>query len=295
VFPPKCGGPGRPFVDFVGCFFTVGKLTDQVVVITGSSRGFGYAMAEEFSSAGARVVISSRDAARVDMALKSLPSPDHAFGLTCDVRELAQVQNLADAAAQKFGQIDIWINNAGLAHPYTRMLEIEPERWRDSLETNLIGAANGCRVALAQMLPRRHGQVVNILGRGADRPSPNQTAYGASKAALLQLTQSLAQEYAESGVVIYAVQPGMIWTEMLTNAEGVATPQLRARMEWAMRVFGNPPEVPARFVVNLATRPGQSGKMYHVLTPRAFVPRMIGEWLGASKTNPRPWEKTEGN
>ncbi len=83
----------------------------------------------------------------------------------------------------------------------------------------------------------------------------------------------------------------MIWTEMLTNAQGVETPQLRERMEWAMRVFGNPPEVPARFVRNLAEHPNGSGKMYRVLTPRVFMPRMLKEMLGAGKRNPRPWEK----
>ncbi len=84
--------------------------------------------------------------------------------------------------------------------------------------------------------------------------------------------------------------PGMIWTEMLTGAEGVDEPRLRTRFEWAMRVFGNPPEVPARFVVQIAERGSENGKMYRLMTPRVFVPRMIGEMLGAGKRNPRPWE-----
>ncbi len=200
------------------------SLHNQVVVITGSSRGFGLAMAQEFQRTGARVVISARDAAAVNAAVQSLPNPANALGVPCDVRELAQVQQLAEAAVQKFGQIDICVNNAGLAHPYTKLLEVEPERWRASLETNLIGTYNGCRTALDKMLPRQRGQIINILGMGADRPSPNQSAYGASKAAILQLTQTLAQEYAGLGVSINAVQPGMIWTDMLLNVEGVDNP-----------------------------------------------------------------------
>jgi hypothetical protein len=81
----------------------------------------------------------------------------------------------------------------------------------------------------------------------------------------------------------------MIWTEMLTRAEGVEG-QMRSRMEWAMRVFGNPPEVPARFVVEIARRGDANGKTFRLLSPRVYVPRMIREMFGASKSNPRPWE-----
>jgi NAD(P)-dependent dehydrogenase (short-subunit alcohol dehydrogenase family) len=267
------------------------SLTNQVVVITGSSRGFGYAMAKEFLLAGARVVISSRDPESVKSAVSALPDPDAALGVPCDVRELEQVKILADAAIRRFGRIDIWINNAGLAHPYVKMLQIDPGQWRASFGTNFLGAYNGCLVAMQEMLPRRSGQIINVLGFGADRPSPNQSAYGASKAALWQLTQTLAQEYAGTGVSINAVMPGMIWTEMLTRAEGADDPRLRTRMEWAMRVFGNPPEVPARFVVQMASKNTNSGRMLRLLTPRVFVPRMIAEFLGAGRRNPRPWEK----
>jgi glucose 1-dehydrogenase len=265
------------------------SLTDQVVVITGSSRGFGYATAKEFLLAGARVVISSRDAESVKSAVSGLSKPDAALGLPCDVRELEQVRKLADAAVRRFGRIDIWINNAGLSHPYVKMLQIDPAQWRASFETNFLGAYNGCLVAMQQMLPQRSGQIINVLGAGADRPSPNQSAYGSSKAALWQLTRTLAEEYADTGVSINAVMPGMIWTEMLTRAEGVDDPHLKTRMEWAMRVFGNPPEVAARFVVQVASRDGNNGRMFRLLTPRMFLPRMIAEFFGAGRRNPRPW------
>lgn len=266
-------------------------LVDQVIVITGSSRGFGYAMASEFLRSGARTVISSRDATAVEKALESLRRPDATFGVACDVRDYEQVRHLAEAAFQHFGRIDIWINNAGLAHPYVKLLMVEPTQWRACVETNFIGAYNGCLVALNELLPRGKGQILNILGFGVDQPSPNQSAYGAWKAALWQLTRTLAAEYADTGISINAVMPGMVWTEMLTRAEGVDDPRLRARMEWAMRIFGNPPEVPARFVLDLAARGGGSGKMFRLLTPRIVLPRMLGELLGRGRRNPRPWER----
>lgn len=267
------------------------SLAEQVVVITGSSRGFGFAMAKEFSRAGAQVIISSRDAQVVKSAMGALPNPAAALGVICDVRDLEQVRKLADAAAQRFGRVHIWINNAGLAHAYSKLLDVDPEQWRASFETNFFGAYHGCLVALKEMLPRQSGQIINVLGFGADRPSPNQSAYGASKTALWQLTQTLAREYAHTGISINAVMPGMIWTEMLTGAEGVDDPRLCTRMEWAMRVFGNPPEVPARFVAEMAARNDSSGRMFRLLTPRVFISRMIGEALGLSKKNPRPWER----
>jgi hypothetical protein len=87
------------------------------------------------------------------------------------------------------------------------------------------------------------------------------------------------------------LMPGMMWTDMLLQAEGVEQPGMRERFEWAMRVFGNPPETPARFLRQIIERGGEHGKVYRVLSPMMFVPRMIGEMFGAGKKNPRPWEK----
>ena len=266
------------------------SLNNSVVVITGSSRGFGYAMAVEFMNAGARVVLSSRDAESVKRAVDSLANPANALGIACDVRDLTQVRALADASIGQFGQIDVWINNAGISPGWGRMVDIDPEKWRDSFETNLFGAYHGCLAALEKMLPRKSGHIINVLGAGANKPAPNQSAYGTSKAAIARLTETLALEYSGDGIIINAVMPGMIWTDMLMGAEGVDEPRMRARFEWAMRVFGNPPRVPARFVLQMAQRASDSGKTFSVLSPAMFIPRMIGEMFGAGKKNPRPWE-----
>ncbi|MBI5034538.1 MAG: SDR family oxidoreductase [Chloroflexi bacterium] len=265
------------------------SLKNSVVVITGSSRGFGYAMAVEFLNAGARVVLSSRDADAVKLAVASLPNPTNTLGMVCDVRDLAQVRALADTATSKFGSIDVWINNAGNSPGWGRMANIDPEKWHASFETNLFGTYHGCLAALEKMLPHKSGLIINVLGAGANKPAPNQSAYGTSKTAIARLTETLAIEYTGDGIVVNAVMPGMIWTDMLTGAEGVDEPRMRARFEWAMRVFGNPPYVPAKFVLQMAERRTGSGKTFSVLTPAMFVPRMIGEIFGAGKKNPRPW------
>jgi NAD(P)-dependent dehydrogenase (short-subunit alcohol dehydrogenase family) len=265
------------------------NLVGQVVVITGSSRGFGKAMAGEFQRAGAYVVLSSRDIDSVRATVNTLPRPADALGLSCDARDLAEVREMAKAAVEKFGKIDIWINNAGISPGWGKLADIENDRWRESFDTNLLGTYNGCRVALEIMLPVGRGQVINILGAGADRPAPNQSAYGTAKAGVAMMTQTLAKEYAGTGITFNAVMPGLIWTEMLTRAEGVRG-EMRSRLDWAMRVFGNPPEVPARFVREIAERDGANGKTFKMLTPRRYVPRLLREMLGAGKRNPRPWE-----
>ena len=104
------------------------KLQNEVVVITGSSRGFGKAMAIEFQRAGARVVVSSRDADAVQRAVSALHDPANALGTVCDVRDLEQVRALADAAVNQFGEIDVWINNAGISPGWGKLTQIDPAR-----------------------------------------------------------------------------------------------------------------------------------------------------------------------
>lgn len=260
----------------------------RTVVITGGSRGLGKALAVEFIRLGALVVIGSRSQDSMNLALALSPDPKRVLGMQCDVRDFEQARALALAAVRKFGEIDLWINNAGSSHPYQKMMDVAPARWRESFDTNFLGTYHGSRAALENMLPRQQGRIINILGFGADRPAPNQSAYGTSKAAVFRLTQTLAQEYAASGVAICAVQPGMIWTEMLTSAEGV-DPKLQSRFEWAMRVFGNAPRIAAQWVAEVAMREGVNGRLYRMVTARVFVPRMIRELLGAGKRDPHPW------
>ena len=266
------------------------SLTEKTIVITGSSRGLGKALAIEFQNAGARVVVSSRDVNAAQRALADLPRPNDTLALACDVHDLDQVRALADAAVQKFGTLDVWVNNAGYSHPYGKLREIDPGAWRESFETNLFGTYHGCRAALDAMVPRGQGQIINILGAGAFKAAPNQSGYGASKTAIARLTETLALEYDDTGIKIFSVQPGMIWTEMLTNAQGVDNPRLRARFEWAMRVFGNPPEIPARYIVRRAQEGALNGHVYRVVTTQMYLPRLIGEIFGAGNKNPRPWE-----
>ena len=200
----------------------VGILDGKVAVITGSTRGFGLAVARAFLNAGARVVVSSRTPAAVESALAGLNQPSRAAGLSCDVGRLEDVEALAAFALSRFAQLDIWVNNAGIAGPYGPALGLAPQTFTSVVQTNILGTYHGSLVALRHFVPQKHGKLINILGHGASGPVPFQAAYSSSKIWIRSFTQSLIEENTASGVSIFAYNPGMMDTELLTNIDVVS-------------------------------------------------------------------------
>ena len=165
------------------------KLHGKIAVITGSTRGLGLAMAHAFAAQGARVVVSSRNAAAVTSAVTALRSAGgQASGQVCDVAELGQVRALMEHARSTFGVPDLWLNNAGLSAPYGPTVKVPPERFLQVLGTNVLGTYHGSLVAMEQLVLRRSGKLINLLGRGDRRPVPKQNAYASSKAWIRSFT-----------------------------------------------------------------------------------------------------------
>lgn len=192
-------------------------MKNKIAVITGSTRGFGYAVAEAMLKAGATVVISGRSRAGLKRALKSLEALGPVTGEVCDVRRESQVYALGRRVAKKFGRIDTWVNNAGYSASAGMILDSPPSHALDMFLANDMGALYGSRTALHFMLPRRDGTLVNIYGNGSFlRPASPTALYGATKAWMTSLTRSLAKEVKGSGVKIVGFSPGMLLTEMLT-------------------------------------------------------------------------------
>ncbi len=192
-------------------------MKNKIAVITGSTRGFGYAVAEAMLKAGATVVISGRSRAGLKRALKSLEALGPVTGEVCDVRRESQVYALGRRVVKRFGRIDIWVNNAGYSASAGMILDSPPSHALDMFLANDMGALYGSRTALHFMLPRRDGTLVNIYGNGSFlRPASPTALYGATKAWMTSLTRSLAKEVKGSGVKIVGFSPGMLLTEMLT-------------------------------------------------------------------------------
>jgi NAD(P)-dependent dehydrogenase (short-subunit alcohol dehydrogenase family) len=207
------------------------------VVITGSTRGIGYGLAREFLKSGCAVVVSGRTAASVEKTVADLAlqfGHERLHGCPCDVRQPAQVEALWASAVARFGQVDIWINNAGIAHPFVPVWELPPEVVAAVVETNIVGMTYGSTVAVQGMLAQGHGQLYNMLGQGANGNARHGLGvYGMTKAAARQLSRALILETKGKPVQIGTLSPGMVMTDMLRDRIA-ADPAI---MERGRRIF----------------------------------------------------------
>jgi NAD(P)-dependent dehydrogenase (short-subunit alcohol dehydrogenase family) len=193
----------------------------KTIVITGSTRGIGYGLADAFLKLGCSVAISSRTQQNVDAAVASLSGnyrPQQLMGLACDVTRFEQVQALWDKAKARFGNVDIWINNAGINAGQIPFWQLSPDHIQAGVETNLIGAMNGAVVAIGGMLQQGSGAVYNMEGLGSNgRKIRGLTLYGTTKYGLAYLTDALAGETKGTPVIVGAIRPGMVVTNLLTK------------------------------------------------------------------------------
>jgi 3-oxoacyl-[acyl-carrier protein] reductase len=195
-------------------------MTRRAVLVTGSSRGLGRAIATRFAAGGDRVAVHHRDSAPLAEQLAAgLPGDGHVV-VRADMADPAAVVAMVDAAAQRLGGLDVLVNNAGVfagvnrPHPvFDTSYDEWQLMWRHTFDVNLFGAANAAWAA-AQHMRHGGGRIVNVSSRGAFRGEPEQPAYGASKAAMNAMGQSLAVALAPYGIAVATVAPGFIETDM---------------------------------------------------------------------------------
>ncbi len=196
-------------------------FTDKVVLITGSSRGIGRATARLFAERGARIAVHyHRDRAAAEATLAALPGGPHLL-VAGDLADAAAVAAFVDDVVAQAGRIDVLVNNAAIYEDHP-LAEVDYETWQASwrrvIDTNVIGAANACYCAARHMMAQGGGRIVNVSSRGAFRGEPTGPAYGASKAALNSMSQSLARYLAPFGITVAVVAPGFVETEMAREA-----------------------------------------------------------------------------
>jgi glucose 1-dehydrogenase len=268
----------------------MGVLDGKVAVVTGSTRGLGLAIAQAFAGAGAAVVVSSRSPAAVDAAVQLIRTAGgQAEGMSLDVADLEQVKTLASFSTERFGRLDIWVNNAGTAGPYGPTLGNSPQVFTRVVETNVLGVYHGSRTAMAHFLRQGSGKLINILGRGYQGPVPFQNAYASSKAWVRSFTKSLAEETKGSAVGVYAFNPGMVLTDLLTDVEVITGSEpLLKNFQTIVRMWAKPPDIPAQKAVWIASSAtdGKTGLLISTFSPLTALQGAVQEGLRVLSRRP---------
>jgi 3-oxoacyl-[acyl-carrier protein] reductase len=188
-------------------------LTGRTAVVTGSSKGIGYAIAEALARAGANVTVSARNEDQVRAAAERLDGvgKGEVLGVPCDVRSHEDVKGMIDATVERFGGIDILINNAGVG-AFAPMGELSPEQWLRVIETNLNGVYFACHEALPHMKGRGDGWIINIGSLAGKNPFAGGAAYNASKFGLVGFSEALMLDVRHEGIRVNYIMPGSVAT-----------------------------------------------------------------------------------
>lgn len=228
----------------------------KTVVITGSSRGLGYEMAQRFRKAGLNVVLNGVNPKRLETAREALEAMEGAgavYACAGDISKASDIQALIDYAVEKCGKIDIWINNAGVNQPMKALWELSEGEIDQVLDIDLKGSVMGSELAMEQMIRQGHGAIYNLEGYGSnDAMMLGLNMYGTGKRAITHFTQALAKESEErnTGVIVGRLSPGIMITDFTVTALGDKEKiDLPEKTKKVYNILGDYPDVVADFLV----------------------------------------------
>jgi NAD(P)-dependent dehydrogenase (short-subunit alcohol dehydrogenase family) len=226
-----------------------GALQGKAAVVTGAGRGIGRAIALAFARAGAEVAIASRTRPELESLSQEIDAVGgRALVVPTDVTDAAAVDNLAEAAVEVYGTLDVWVNNAGVAPFLAAFTDTRPDGFDKYFHANFMSAVYGTRAAARILLPKASGCVLNVSSIDAFMIEPGLAYYGTAKAAVTNLTRSCALEWAKQGVRVNAIAPGWIDTPMNQAERDDPDAEARILNEIPMGRWGRPEEIAAAAV-----------------------------------------------
>jgi NAD(P)-dependent dehydrogenase (short-subunit alcohol dehydrogenase family) len=225
------------------------RLEGQVALVTGAGRGIGRAIALALSDAGAAVAVCARSEDEVTGVCGEIEGRGgNGFALRCDVTCRQEVADLVTAAEETLGPVDLLVNNAGRSGPVGPLAATDPDEWWQALEVNLRGPLYCTRAVLPGMLARGHGRIVNVSSGVGLTAIPMLSAYVVSKTALYRLSENLAAETRGHGVMVFAIDPGLVRTAISESALSCGEPSIE---QWFTDAFASQQDVPAESAATL--------------------------------------------
>lgn len=249
------------------------------VVITGSTRGIGFSMAMEFLRAGCNVTLSGRgeELSEANIALLSLFKGKYVYE-PCDVQKKASLQNLWDVSLEKWGGIDIWINNAGQNTPHVSSWETGEIYTENIFKTNINGMVYGSQIAASGMLKQGHGAIYSMEGLGSNNMiQPKTILYGTTKHALTYFMKGLAKELESTGVIAGRLSPGMMLTDFITKTPDGEQSEVisNEKFKKVFNILADKPETVAKFFIPRILSNTKNGAQIAWLTNRKVAWRFM--------------------
>lgn len=246
----------------------------KTVVITGSTRGIGRGLAENFLARGCKVMVSGRQQAGVDEVVAELATghgADNVKGKACEITEVEQLQSLWDEAINGFGRVDIWINNAGISVARKPLRQTDPAAISRIVAVNLGGVLLANRVVLAGMDAQGSGQIWNMEGFGSGgQVQPGMCAYGATKRAVNYINKALQKEVKGTGVQVCTLSPGIVVTDLLVGDYDTSSPEWE-KSKKIFNILGDTVATVTPFLVDGVLKADKSGaKVAWLTTGKAF-------------------------
>lgn len=251
----------------------------ESIVITGSSKGLGLALAKVFLAEGCAVALSSFEQQEMDRVAKELAAEygsDRVTAYTCDVTKIDEMKGLWKAAQDAFGRVDIWINNAGITNAFLDLWEVEPEEMSAIINTNILGTLYGIRVAMRGMLKQGGGAIYNLYGFGShdERKPAGLTTYGCTKRAIRYLTECLVEETKDTSILAGGLMPGTIITDFIIKILKSSPKEDYDKMVKGFNLSADTPEIVADFLVKEVLKNTTNGAEITWMTAEKFQQRM---------------------